>query len=156
MPEVPPFVAAYKAWGATPTPIQAKDMYTALKTGMVAGMDQDLVSFYLGKYHEIQDYFTAIDYMRSGLGVWINAKKWAALAPADQAALLKAAQATGLYVNRNTAAKLAEVEQELSRAGVALLRPDLTPWMDLAEPEVRKYEGKMWAPGLFDKIKGLN
>ncbi len=155
VPEVPPFVAAYKAWGAAPTPIQAKDMYTALKSGMVEGMDQDLVSFYLGKYHEIQKYFTALNYMRSGLGVWINTKKWASLSETDQAALIQAAAETATYVNQNTADTLADVSIKLKESGVELIEPDPQPWMELVEPMVRSFEGKMWEPGLYGKIKAL-
>jgi TRAP-type C4-dicarboxylate transport system substrate-binding protein len=155
VPEVPAFVGAYKTWGANPTPVQAKDMYTALKSGMVEGMDQDLVSFYLGKYHEIQKYFTAVNYMRSGLGVWINDKKWAGLTKDDQAALLKSAQETEAYVNQNTAQTLKDISQELQAAGVELIEPDPAPWMKLSEPMVRKFEGKMWEAGLYDKIKAL-
>jgi len=155
VPEVPPFVAAYQAWGASPTPIQAKDMYTALKSGMVMGMDQDLVSFHLGKYHEIQKYFTALDYMRSGLGVWINSGQWAKLSEEDRAVLLKAARETGTQVNQVTAQELAEVAQKLSQAGLKLVHPDLEPWQKAVQPIFQKSEGKMWEAGLYDRIKAL-
>lgn len=155
VPEVPPFVAAYKSWGASPTPIQAKDMYTALKSGMVEGMDLDLVSLHLGKYHEIQKYYTAINYMRSGLGIWINSGKLAKLSEKDQAILLKATQATGVYINQKTAQQLAEVAQKLSQAGLTLIEPDLEPWTKAVQPIFSKFEGKMWEPGLYKKIKAL-
>ena len=47
------------------------------------------------------------------------------------------------------------VAEAVTEAGVELIRPDLKPWMDLAEPMVRGSEGKMWEPGLYDKIKAL-
>ncbi len=155
VPEVPAFIAAYKAWNTNPTPIQAKDMYTALKSGMVDGMDQDLVSFYLGKLHEIQKYFVALNYMRSGLGIWMNGKKWSALSEKDQAVLLKAAQETGIHINKHTDQELAEVAQKLSQAGVKMIEPDHGPWEKAVQPIFDEFEGKMWQPGLYEKIKSI-
>jgi len=155
VPEVPPFVAAYKAWGANPTPIAAKDMYTSLKTGLVEGMDNDLTGIYQGKFHEIQKYYTSLDYMVSGLGFWINAKKWESL-PADvQGAFLKAGQETATYINEFTAQQISEAEKAFKQAGVEIIRPDLKPWKEIAEKDVLKNDGKLWEKGLYDRIKAI-
>jgi TRAP-type C4-dicarboxylate transport system substrate-binding protein len=155
VPEVPPFVAAYKAWGANPTPVTASELYSSLKSGMVMGMDQDLTMTYAAKYHEIQKYFTAIDYMRSGMGAWMHIKKWESLPKDVQAAFLKSAEETEIYVNDFTAKQEAEAEEGLKKAGVEIIRPDLKPWMELAEKEVLKNEGKIWEQGLHAKIKAF-
>jgi TRAP-type C4-dicarboxylate transport system substrate-binding protein len=155
VPPVPPFVAAYKAWGANPTPVQAKEIYTSLKSGMVMGMDQDMTMTYAAKYHEIQKYFIAVNYMRSGMGIWINADKWASL-PADaQAAMLKAVQETEVYVNKFTAQQMEDARKGLTEAGVEIIHPDLKPWMEMAEKEVLKHDGKTWEKGLYEKVKAL-
>lgn len=155
VPPVPPFVAAYKSWGANPTPVQAKEIYTALKSGMVMGMDQDMTMTYAAKYYEIQKYFVAINYNCSGMGIWMNADKWASL-PADvQAAMLKAVQETEMYVNKFTAQQMEEAKKGLTEAGVEIIYPDLKPWMEMAEKEVLKHDGKTWKKGLYKKIKAL-
>ena len=155
VPEVPPFVAAYKAWGANPTPIAAKEIYTSLKSGLVEGMDNDLTGIYHGKFHEIQKFYTSIDYMRSGLGYWINAKKWESL-PADvQTAFLKAGPEIATYVNGFTAQQVGEAEKGFKQAGVEVIRPDLRSWKEIAEKEVLKNDGKLWEKGLYEKIKGM-
>jgi TRAP-type C4-dicarboxylate transport system substrate-binding protein len=155
VPPVPPFVAAYKSWGANPTPVPAKEIYSSLKSGMVVGMDQDMAMTYAAKYYEIQKYFIDIQYMRSGMGCWINVNKWKSLPGDVQQALLKAAEETEDYVNQFTAKQLADAEKGLTAAGVEIVRPDLKPWMELTEKEVRKNEGKLWEKGLFDKVKAL-
>ncbi len=155
VPPVPPFVAAYKSWGANPTPVAAKEIYSALKSGMVMGMDQDMTMTYAAKYHEIQKYFIAINYMRSGMGIWINADKWAALSEDVQAAMLKAVQETEVYVNGFTAQQMVDAKKGLTDAGMEIVYPDLAPWMAAAEKSVVKMEGKMWEKGLFDKVKAL-
>jgi len=155
VPPVPPFVAAYKAWGANPTPVAAKEIYSALKSGMVMGMDQDLTNTYAAKYYEIQKYFIAVNYMRSGMGIWMNADKWASL-PADvQASMLKSVEETEIFINDFTAKQMGDATKGLTEAGVDIVHPDLKPWMKAAEQSVVKIEGKMWEKGLYDKVKAL-
>jgi len=155
VPPVPPFVATYKAWGAAPTPVHAKDLYTSVKSGMVVGIDQDLVNVLNAKYYEIQKYYVCVDYMRSGLGCWINADRWNALPEDLKALFLKSAQETEEYVNPFTADQMSEAEEKLAEKGMEILHPDLKPWMELAEKEVLKNDGKMWDKGLYHKIKAL-
>lgn len=155
VPEVPPFVAAYKAWGATPTPVPAKEVYTSLKSGMVEGMDFEINMLYSTKYYEIQKFFTAINYMRAGMGCWMNANKWASLPEDLRAAFLKSANETGTYVNNFMAQQSDEAERNLTKARVEIIHPDLKPWMEIAEKEVQKNEGKLWEKGLYNKIKVL-
>lgn len=155
VPAVPPFVAAYKSWGATPTPVDAKDTYTSVKSGMVEGMDMDIATLYASKWYEIQKYFVAINYMRSGLGCYISAKRWNSLSPEIQAAILKSAQQTEVFVNDFTAQQIVEAEKGITQAGLEIIRPDLKPWKELAEKEVRNNEGKLYEAGLYDKIKAL-
>lgn len=155
VPAVPPFVAAYKSWGASPTPVDAKDIYSSVKSGMVEGMDMDITTLYSFKYHEIQKYFIAVNYMRSGLGCWMSAKRWNSLPQDVQAAFLKSAQQAGIYINDYTAQQITEAEKGITAAGVEIVRPDLKPWMDLAEKEVRNNEGKLYEAGIYDKIKAL-
>ena len=155
VPPVPPFVAAYKAWGAKPTPVQAKEVYTSIKSGMVAGMDFDMATLYSTKFYEIQKYFTAINYMRSGIGCWMSGKTWQSLPNEVQVSILKSAKETEAYVNLFTAQQIAEADTGMTKAGLEIIRPNLKPWMDIAEKEVRKNEGKLWEKGLYDKLKAL-
>jgi len=155
VPAVPPFVAAYKSWGATPTPIDAKDVYTSIKSGMVEGMDMDIATLYASKWYEIQKYFVAINYMRSGLACYVSAKRWNSLSQELQAALLKSAQQTETYLSEFTAQQIVDAEKGITQAGLEIIRPDLKPWMALAEKEVRNNEGKLYEAGIYDKIKAL-
>jgi len=155
VPPAPPFVAAYKSWGANPTPVSPKEIYSALKSGMVDGMDIDMVSTYLAKFYEIQKYYTAIDWLRSGVGIWINADKWASLSGDLQAGILKAAQEAAGYTNGVTARQLNDAKTGLEKAGVEVIYPDLKPWMDAARTTVSSNEGKVWEKGLYAKIKAL-
>lgn len=155
VPPVPPFVAAYKAWGANPTPVGGKEIYTSLKSGMVDGMDFTMTLLYSDKFYEIQKYYTAINWTRSGFACFMNSKKWESLTDQVQGAFLKSAQETAAYVNEFIEQQAIEAEKGLTEAGVEIIRPDLKPWMEIAEKEVRKNDGKLWEKGLYHKIKAV-
>ena len=85
----------------------------------------------------------------------MNAKKWDALPSEWKSALLKSAQETSTFVNEFTAKQLHEAEEGAKKAGVEIIRPDLKPWMELAEKEALNNDGVVWEKGLYNKIKAL-
>lgn len=155
VPPVTPFVEAYRAWGASPTPVFAKDIYTSVKTGMVEGIDQDLVSFNQAGYYEFQKYYTAIDYMRSGLGLWINADSWRLLPQALQAVLITSAQQTAVHINSITKRQINEAEAAIRQQGVELIRPEPGKWRKLALPVILRQEERLGEKGLYRKIEAI-
>ena len=95
VPETPTILEVMKAWGASPTPIPAAELYLAMKQGLVDGQDNGFDAIAGAKYYEVQKYAMRIDYIQSGLMVLIAADKWARLTPAQQKAMTDAAAETG-------------------------------------------------------------
>jgi len=155
VPQLPLFVATYKAWGANPTPVIVKEIYTSLKSGMVDGLDWDILSIYTAKYYEIQKYYTAIDWMRSGMGLFVNAKKWDSFPEDVKKAFTVSVQETETYVNDWTAKSIGEAESAFKAAGLEVIHPDLKPWKEPAERDLLQNEGKVWEAGLYSKIKAV-
>ena len=155
VPPEPIFVAVYKAWGANPTPVAPKEVYTSLKSGLVDGMDQNILDLWGGKYYEIQKYYVPINYLISGLWGWTSAKKWESLPEDVRTAIGKSTQETDAYMKQYVATQIGEAEKAFKQAGVEILRPDLKPWKEIAEKEVMKDDGKVWEKGLYEKIKAL-
>lgn len=155
VPPYPLFVGVYKAWGATPTPVSPKELNTSVKSGMVDGMDQALVDLHFSKYYEIQKFYTAIDYIFSGMGCWINAKKWESFPEEIQSAILKSVQETEVYVSDFMKKQVGEAEKAFKAAGLEIIHPDLKAWKEIAEKEAVTNDGKFWEKGLYDKIRAL-
>lgn len=155
VPPEPIFVAVYKAWGANPTPVAPREVYTSLKSGLVDGMDQNILDLWGGKYYEIQKYYVPIDYLISGLGCWTSVKKWESWPEDVRSAITKSAQETDAYMKTYVTKQMGEAEKAFKEAGVEILRPDLKPWKEIAEREVLKNDGKVWEQGLYDKVKAL-
>jgi TRAP-type transport system periplasmic protein len=155
VPPDPEYVALYTAWGATPTPVGPSELYTSLKSGLVVGMDGELTMVDALKLYEVQKYWIALDYSRTGMGCWINADKWNSLSKENQNALSKAAEETGIYIDNFTAESLAKLEKDFAKAGMTIIKPEPRPWREIAARNLSEKEGKVWEKGLYDKVKAI-
>lgn len=74
----------WKAVGAGPTPMPLPEVYTALQTGVIDGIDIDLDALMTEKYYETAKNFTLTNHMAWPGVVIANKTKLEALSPEDQ------------------------------------------------------------------------
>ncbi len=72
----------YKAWGFNPVVMPWPDVPTALKQGVITGLDHTLLVCFLTRKFEVAGNFTPINYAQ-GLFIWIFNKKWFNSLPMD-------------------------------------------------------------------------
>lgn len=72
----------YKAWGFNPVVMPWPDVPTALKQGVITGLDHTLIVSYLTRKFEVAKNFTPVNYAQ-GLFIWIFNKAWFKSLPAD-------------------------------------------------------------------------
>ena len=155
VPPLPPFVEVWKEWGASPTPLHAKDIYTGLKSGLVIGQENTILAARDAGYYEVQKYLVYIDYVRSGLCAWMNQQRWNSLTNDIKKAIEKSIAETEAYTNEYAADQVSKAEKFLQEKGMIILRPDLEPFKALARKATLRNDGKVWEKGLYDKIKAL-
>jgi TRAP-type C4-dicarboxylate transport system substrate-binding protein len=73
---------SYKAWGLNPVVMPWPDVPTALKQGVITGLDHTLLVCYLTRKFEVAKNFTPLNYAQ-GLFIWIFNKAWFKSLPAD-------------------------------------------------------------------------
>jgi TRAP-type C4-dicarboxylate transport system substrate-binding protein len=72
----------YKSWGFNPVVMPWPDVPTALKQGVITGLDHTLLVCWLTKKFEVAKNFTPINYAQ-GLFIWIFNEAWFKSLPAD-------------------------------------------------------------------------
>ena len=72
----------YKAWGFNPVIIPWPDVPTALKHGVITGLDHTLIVHYLTRKFDVAKNYTPINYAQ-GLFIWVFNKAWFQSLPAD-------------------------------------------------------------------------
>ena len=157
VPLVKPISVVMEAWGATPIPLSAAEMYMAMKQGVVDGQDNGFDAIYGAKYYEVQKYVTPINYVRSGLLVLISQSTWNKLNDKEQKALLEAVDPTDKWASKRNDEVVAASIKGVQEKGMIILQPDLEAFKRTAAVAVKeKLDGKIWPAGLYDKIRAMD
>lgn len=153
---LPPAVEMWKQWGASPTPVAPAEMYTSLKSGLVEGQENPILYARDAKFYEVQKYFIAIDYIRSGHGAWINQQRWDSISDELKGAVIKATEETTVYIDKYAVEQIGIAERELMENGMIVIHPDLTPFKESAhEWAMQNDDGRLWEKGLYGKIRAI-
>jgi TRAP-type transport system periplasmic protein len=76
VPVAPITIALFRALGASPTPINGREIYTALQTHLVDGFEQPLISLEADKFYEVSKYVSIANHMWTGYNVIANVDAW--------------------------------------------------------------------------------
>ena len=121
----PLLAAQYEAWGSSPTPVDFKELYTALQQGLVDGQENPPGTIVDVKLYEVQKYMTET---RHGFLHYIAAfnKKWFDAQPkANQDILVQTMKEAGRWERKAMAERDAEAVKRIRDAGVQVL--EITP-----------------------------
>ncbi len=158
--EHPAHQAMVKALGASPTPIPYAELYSALKSGIVDGLELPYQAFLNMKIDEVVKYMIVDGHLFNQEILFIN-DKWFSSLPADQQhAVLKAgsdAQSAGRGVVRISEAVGAD---QLRQKGVEVYFPteqERQRFKDAGQPPVvamlRQKLDKKWVDGVFKAVE---
>jgi TRAP-type C4-dicarboxylate transport system substrate-binding protein len=156
VPLLKPINIAMQAWGATPIPLSASELYMALKQGVVDGQDNGFDALYMAKFYEVQKYVTPIDYIRQGLIILISKATWEKLDPKEKKALLDAIGPACKWGNKENEEIMEKSIKGVREKGMIILKPDLEAFKTTAAHAINnELDGKLWPAGLYDKIRAM-
>jgi C4-dicarboxylate-binding protein DctP len=115
----------YEAWGASPTPVDFKELYTALQQGLVDGQENPAGTIVDVKLYEVQKYMTE---SRHGFLHYIMMfnKKWFDAQPKpNQEILIQAVKEAGRWERKAMMDRDADATRRIKEAGVEVMA--LTP-----------------------------
>jgi tripartite ATP-independent transporter DctP family solute receptor len=125
-------LATYRAWGANPTPVDFAQTLTALQQGTIDGLNLDTPAVLSTKMYEAVKYNLHLGYQMSMLMLFMNAQKFAALAPDQQKAIVDAAKEAEAWNRKDSSERLAAQEKQLATIGVTAYTPTPTEWAQWA------------------------
>jgi len=156
VPMTPPIIETMKAWGATPIPLSAAELYMAMKQGTVDGQDNGFDAIFGAKYYEVQKYVSPINYIRSGLIVLISEATWKKLDDQEQKALLEACGPADKWSTAKTEEMVEQAQKGVVEKGMVVLEPDLEAFMTTAVKAINeKLDGDLWPAGLYNQVRTL-
>lgn len=88
----PAHIAAFKEWGASPTPMPFNEVYFSLKTGVIDGQENPVHHIYNNNLQEVQKYLSLTHHAYTAAPMSMNLDRFNSLDSEDQNILLQAAK----------------------------------------------------------------
>lgn len=96
--ENPIHLAAFKAWGAEPTPMAFSELFTALQQGTVDAQENPIVTMASSRFYEVQDYLILTEHFANVGAQAINSDFISSLSDEDREMFLEVMEEVGVRV----------------------------------------------------------
>jgi tripartite ATP-independent transporter DctP family solute receptor len=156
--EIPVYIDAYKALGASPTPIAAPEIYSALQTGIVDAQDGGPDWVYSLKSYEILSYMMMTSHIISSEYMIMSKRRWDKLPEDVQKVIQEAAdESTAWYVGERLNFGQSGIDS-LIAAGMKQIKAseiDKKPMIEAVSPVHERYAKEKGFTDLLQKVRGL-
>jgi tripartite ATP-independent transporter DctP family solute receptor len=139
-------LAAWKAFGANPTPMAFNELFTALQQGTVDAEENPLGIIDANKFQDVQKYVSLTQHVYTPYIVVMNLDKYNSLTPVQKAAIDKATVESTVFQREKSQSLEREILQKFQTQGITVI--DLTP------EEKATWQKIVTDNKIFDMVKG--
>jgi len=145
LPNIPTWMAVWKAIGTEPIAVPLPDLYNALKTGKAESSEGDLPQIASFKLNEVQSHLIITNHLVQTAGILINKPFFDKLSKADQDLIVQAGKETEDWANNKIKTGEAAILVDLQRKGMQVVIPDAESFRAKAKPAVEALFQKEWS-----------
>ncbi len=145
-------IAAAKAWGAVPTPINFNELYDALKLKIVDGQENPLPTIYNSKFYSVQKYLVLTGHTIDARFIMINETFWKSLSSGDQKILKDAIDSGIKWANEQIVKQEKELLAKLKSEGMFVVEPNINEFKKAITSSLPKKFESQWGIGMYEKI----
>lgn len=139
------------ALGGSGTPVAWGELYTALSQGVVDGAENNPPSFYTSKHYEVSRYFSLNEHTSVPDIMVISSYIWSTLTEQQQRWVQQAMDESIVFQRQLWQASTEEALAAVEEAGVEIIYPDKTAFMQAVKPMHEAYRGTE----LYDLIQTI-
>jgi TRAP-type C4-dicarboxylate transport system substrate-binding protein len=155
----PIWAKVFSAVGAVPSVIAYDEVYSAIQTGVIDGLENEKVGYAQMRFFEVAPHFTENDHSITVRPLYISEATYKKLSPVVQEAVLKAGAEAGAY-GAQFELDMADSElQKLVDSGLAnhhmFSEADRKEFRRLAEPALMEYVDEMGFRSLYEAIQAI-
>lgn len=111
-------IKGYESLGATPTPMNLSECYTALQQGVIDGVENPIDVLYNGKFQEVAKYLTLTGHLYNDASWACGTGFFNSLTPEQQEALLETGEQAAEYFNTIAEKAASDALEKLKAEGV--------------------------------------
>jgi tripartite ATP-independent transporter DctP family solute receptor len=147
------WVSLLEAMGANATPMPYGEVYTALRTGLVDGAENNYPSYESSRHFEVAKYYSMTEHSMAPEMLLFSKRTWDTLGPEDQKAIRQAAKESVPYMR-----KLWDEREEKSLAivkagGAEIIKVDKASFQNAMKPVYDKFITDAKLKGLIMRIQ---
>jgi tripartite ATP-independent transporter DctP family solute receptor len=155
VPERDYYVQSFIAFGAKPTPMAFKEVYTSLQTGIVDGQENPIETIWAMKFHEVQKSVAMVGYIDKPAYTMISEKFWQARSEEERSWLNTAQRASEVLVKELLPKQQKELVEKMKNAGIAITYPDKEEFRKASQVVRDTLGTKMWGEETYKKISEI-
>jgi len=152
VPEIPVYVAAWRALGASPTPMAFPEVFTALQQGTIDGQENPLATIHGNSFQDVQKYLVLTAHVRGNGWMVASERFWQSLPDADRKLLQQAVDDSAAFADEQIARQETELRKTLQERGMTVIEPDTKAFADVVLKDVPPKFADKWKPGLLEEI----
>lgn len=128
-----------EALGASATPIAWGEVYTAIQTNVVEGLEAAPTSLYSSKFYEVADKLIKTEHINLGVTLLINENFYQSLPEEYQTIVTEVMEEIASEQRENTVAQMNEAVQKLEAEGVTVYEINKAECQEACKPTWGKY-----------------
>jgi tripartite ATP-independent transporter DctP family solute receptor len=146
-------IEAFKAFGATPTPMPLGEVYPAMTQKVIDGAENPLNVLYGQKLYEPTKNLMLIEYLNM-IVTWVVGQSYLDKLPPDVVALLKeTCEEAGEYSKKLVPEEDAKLIAKMESEGVKVFKVDTGPFREAAKKTYDQFPE--WTPNLYNDVQKI-
>jgi TRAP-type C4-dicarboxylate transport system substrate-binding protein len=142
--------------GANATPMPYGEVYTALKTGLVDGAENNWPSYDTSRHFEVAKNYSITEHSMAPEMLLMSKKIWDTLPPAEQQVWRDAAKASVPYMRKLWDEKEAKSRAVVEKGGAQIVEVDKKSFQDAMKPVYDKFITDPKLKDMVSKIQASN
>jgi tripartite ATP-independent transporter DctP family solute receptor len=136
VPNVPLFVDAWKAAGASPQVMSFSEVFTGLQQGVIDGQENPVDLIYSAGFYEVQKYVNETEHVNGWVYVLVGKKQFESLSEDLQAAVLEASEEAQVFGDELFEAETQDFKEKLEEKGMVFNEVDKEAFREAMLPAI--------------------
>lgn len=145
LPNIPTWMAVWKAMDTDPVGVPLPGLYNSLKTGKAEASEGDLPQIQSFKLYQVQDHLIITNHLVQTAGILIHKPFFDKLSKADQDLIVKAGKEAEEWANNKIKTGESAILVDLQRKGMQVVIPDADSFRAKAKPAVDELFKTQWS-----------
>lgn len=147
------WVALMESMGANATPMPFGEVYTALKTGLVDGAENNYPSFESSRHFEVAKYYAKTEHSMAPEILLFSKRVWDGLSADDQKAIRQAAKESVPYMRKLWDEREAKSLAAVKAGGAEIIEVDKASFQNAVKPIYTKFLTDKKLTGMVERIQ---